>query len=907
MSRAQVILEAVRLTANNDIAALEQLLSSSRALIPEHILRILLTYLPEGTDPDSYVGLLQLLSQEQYMFEPSAIGSKRGEEDLEDEARGKIRRLRLVPLIMPNHPLDEGTDLLSLFLIHQAHKIDADTGSLQLVVRLMEPFVWHSEVLNIWMISILLPLLRFEYDYYPHTGTPLSLEEFENMGARETLQAMLSRAVEKHTPGEKIKTRRDLRGLVGPWMYGETKRKRRKVDFGRVITTSMASIEDPDRDENGDERPKESDWSYVNEWLLDLGLRDFPKAVDAVAQWDGPEDVDYGEWRKATLPMNNEGVPEAKFRYAQTGVAITYATNEASIETIIASHRVMLHVIRLMNLDEPLDLKRSDAPLRGCDLNGYIDSLSPSSLLHDRLLDPHNCLTQATGQSMIFLNIILASCYKLLKLGCSRSARAVVRLVLFATESEQRVELRRALYQLTNEKLDGSVWSSVRRQILWLRDWQPLSEQSNIKPQGIFSKLERTNLENELLRAMVDAECYDIAVDIYCKEGTPLPVEQVEDTVLTAALSAYDAASNGNKTRGGARKASDIISTFQSYFQRSQRFPQINALLSATHAMSFYSLILQHGVPFQPVNIRAHKDPMSLIGKILEQNPRSYTHLGDLLDIGQSLVTAGLGQQSHDSGSISLSKETQEYERIDARRRIIRMAIEASLAENDFDTAYSYVVNRLPMSQTPEAKSDQSPALYDDISWRAAYAAGRYPTSNSGSSAIRRLEQRMEVLSQALLLAPPSALSDLLVVWQQCEKQMTDLAESEAAEEKRLEEKADHAVPGGFTGDPDLPREKPRDSTRNAIQEEAPMGLFDVARGAAAALSKNAFPLGGGQRASAPASKTTQSRPLSVSSLGDLSDDSTARVEGVGRVRKRDMVLLQSGKNDHDLKLGLSL
>lgn len=52
---------------------------------------------------------------------------------------------------------------------------------------------------------------------------------------------------------------------------------------------------------------------------------------------------------------------------------------------------------------------------------------------------------------------------------------------------------------------------------------------------------------------------YKLAVDTYCRQGqSPLPVEMLEKTVLNSAMSSYDAASNGNRTRGGVRKASDM-------------------------------------------------------------------------------------------------------------------------------------------------------------------------------------------------------------------------------------------------------------------------------------------------------------------------------------------------------------
>ena len=311
--------------------------------------------------------------------------------------------------------------------------------------------------------------------------------------------------------------------------------------------------------------------------------------------------------------------------------------------------------------------------------------------------------------------------------------------------------------------------------------------------------------------------------------------------------------------------------------------------------MSFYSLTLQHGVPFQPVNIRAHKDPISLIGKVLDQNTHSYTKLDDLLEIGQNLAAAGLTHSMQAHVSNVLKEETPELRGIYVKRRITAMAIEASLAEGDFDTAYSYVINRLSPPDQPFSVPDSpdiSLKMDDDISWRAAYEAGRYcPVLKKGPSALRRLEQRMELLSQALLLAPSSALSDVLIVWQQCEEEMTLLIARETEEEERWDDKGDRRVPGAFSGDSSPIIQKAREPNRAALNEEAPMGLFDVARGAAAALSKNAFPLRSGQNSGvATPIRASHDRGLSLASGGGSESGNQSVMDSEGRIRKRDMV-----------------
>ena len=894
MGDPQVILAAVRLASNADIPALRQLLEWPGALKLELTLRILLTFLPEGTEPRLYADLLRELANN-----PSNIGGQvtpsfpeLPELDIsEDEARVRVRRLRLTPLLNPNAQYDQETDPLTLFLLHQAHKIDSETGSLDLVCQLLEPFFNHSEVLHTWMASNLLPLLRLDYEYYPQSGTPHSLEDFERLDDSTAIQSLLLKASQRNSERDTGEIGRDLRGLVGPWMYGETTRKRRKLSHGRRRQSLITGIRATEEISFADEEQLSSGWSHVNDWLLDLGIRNFPRAVHAMTQWDGPSDVDYGDWAAGIQPVNKEESRIQTQRYSQAGLAALYATNDSSLETIIGSHRVLLQTARLVDLDEPPDLKRSDEPITSGISREYLERLSPANLLHNALLRPQNPLTNPTASAVSLYNLVLASCYKLLNLGNIKTSRSVAELALFGTEAAQVAELKKTLYTLKAEKMDEKLWAAIRRQMLWLQNWEYRSNEVE-EPRGVFSKIAKTDLEAELLRAMLEGGCYSLAEHVYCKPTIiPISKDTVESTVLNAALSAYDAASNGNRTRGGVRKASEIITTFRHYFPSSMPFTQTTALISATHTMSFYSLTLQHGVPFQPVNLRAHKDPMSLIGKILNQNPRSYAHLDNLLELGQNLVTAGLTDNMHDSLAASDVEGDEQQQALIARRRITRLAIEAALEEDDFDTAYSYVVNRLAADKARPntAESLQNPTTrQDDISWRAAYAAGRYPTSNAGNSALRRLEQRMELLSQALFLAPPPALSEVLTVWQKCEQQVTAQIAKETEDEQKWDERGDRKVPGDFTVGASSIAQKARDPSRGALVEEAPVGLFDKAKGAAATLSKNAFPLRESLKTASP-TRGSHGRPLSGVSTGS-SDEGSVGAEGPGRVRKRDMV-----------------
>jgi hypothetical protein len=138
----------------------------------------------------------------------------------------------------------------------------------------------------------------------------------------------------------------------------------------------------------------------------------------------------------------------------------------------------------------------------------------------------------------------------------------------------------------------------------------------------------------------------------------------------------------------------------------------------------------------------------------------------------------------------------------------------------------------------------------------------------------------MELLSQALLLAPPRHLEEVLGVWQQCEKEMTKVLAEEAEAEERFNDMADRRLPGAFATE--TIAIQPRREVGRGAAAEAPMGLFEVARGAAAALSKSAFPL----RANSSAAR---GGGLERSVDSDVLSDAGS-AGGEERVRKRDMV-----------------
>ncbi|KAL8719054.1 MAG: hypothetical protein Q9225_003888 [Loekoesia sp. 1 TL-2023] len=904
VNRARIILEAVHLASALEVPSLHQLIAREpETLQLELVLRIILTYLPESTEPSLYTDLLhQLVRGAVYAPSQSSLRPVQpGRALSDDEARRRVRQLHLLPLAQEQDLQAGCSDILSLFLIHRARRIDVETGSIPQIQELLEPFVGRDPYLRTWMISNILPLRRLDYEYYTQPEDAYTLEAFEKLEGRPAVDSLLARSI-RAGHAEPIQSARDIRGVVGPWIYGESRRKRRKTHHDR----RRSSLTGPSNLDHGGAHDEDSTsgWFDVNDWVVDLALRDFSSATETIEHWSGPIDVDHGGYGD-NEELDDDVSKRLLQRYSQTGLAAVYANTGISTSTLEQSHTILHKVARLSDLEDPPALHEAQIRVESHLSKGYLDQLSEVHLLHNALLRPENPITFPGRSSLSLASLLLQSCTILQKLGYPKTCKATVRLAVFASREEQIGELHKTLQKIPVKTRDENSWATVRHQILWLRDWQYQASQNASHDRegslGLFSKIEQMDAEVELLRALLRASCYNLAVHVYCmQDDRPIPDDVLEKTILNVVMSFYDGASNGNRARGGVRKASEIIAAFQTHFPGSASFDEANALLAATHSMSFYSLTLQHGVPFQPVNIRASKDPMSLIGKVLEQNTRSYTKLDDLIEIGQNLAKAGLGPAKAQDRSAETERGHQLSE---SSRRITSMAIEAALREGDFDTAYSYIVNRLsptvPTSSTGSSLTNQDPetSTEDDISWRAAYLAGRSTPSKSSSSqpSLRHLEQRLELLSLSLLLAPSTYLPEILQVWRAVESDLTALLAREAVEEDQWNSKADRGntttVPGGFapsTADIDrIANQKPRRQSRAtaaAANEEAPMGLFDVARGAAQAFSKNAFPLRAGLAAASTSEGSAKARP---SSIGSDSGGSETKGE---RVRKRDMV-----------------
>lgn len=929
LSKDHAILLAVQFASDSNIDAVQALVIQRRDIFDaELVLRILLTYLTETLDPILYTSFVAQVASNQYL---NAQSQQQSTVDIAavsklstPKAHKKVQNLHLLSLDHSSCPPSVCDDLLTRFLIHRAHRIDTETGVLNSLPQLIDPFLDEKPFLRTWYISNVLPLLRFGYEYYNDNHGVYSLDQIEWTDAESGVAMLLAKALE-HGPqgiphgingrdtmleaGEKHRSSlaRDMRGLVGPWMYGCSDRKRRKLT-GQDPRRRRLSVFDIDAErakqsmeENGQLEDDETHgWDPVFLWMTRTAIGKFSIVAEAIGEWGGPPDVDLGGYHEGSH-LSDEQQRTLLHRYAQTAFATVFAAEASTKETVSHSHAMLVRIAHLLDYEPPPDLASSTELLpRIDDHKSALKDLSSSWLEVDALLEPKNPLTSPTLETFALLQLFVFSAYLLIDIGHPAAISHVTRIRFQFDADEQFGLCQRIVHALsTGAKKDELQWTGIRNRLLWLWGWA--MDSADISAQygeGIFGKIERSRLEKEILKAFLNASCFPLVVKTYIRSEEfqhRLPAEDVQSVIIETILHHYDNASNGNRTRGGMKKASDMISTLQKYFPESSAFRRCEALLKATHALSFYALTLQHGVPFQPVNIRVSSDPIILIEKLLSQNRGSYTKLDDLISIGVNLLAAGVTIYSDPNDPIIEASSTElAAQKRKAERRVIGMAIEAALNEDDFETAYSYVVNRLDTT-TASTQVAANGQPEDDISWRAALAAGRHKSSAHSLSAsssistppaLRRLEQRMELLSQALLLAPPSALPEVLNVWRKCEEEMMSLQASENEEESSFNDRADRTLPGTFvnmTAPVQLRREVGRGAT-----EEAPMGLFDVARGAAAAFSRTAFPL----RGAASASQGQSMGPPAghVRNVSSGGSDTASIASERERVRKRDYV-----------------
>jgi hypothetical protein len=574
LSDAHAILLATNLCAGGNVADLPNLQAQFPHCFPfERLLRIILTFLPESTEPSSYTSVLQELETGSTTSADRAIDTSAVQNLTEAVARKRVRKLNLRPLQRPDEEAEVASaDPLTQFLIHRAHLIDSETALQPLILELLLPFYERSQIIRTWLISSLLPLLRLNYELYANRDENISLEVLESMDDQTAINILLSLVSDE---GASMDLVNNLKGLIGPWLYGGSRSKRRRLNEA-AQQSSVSFIQ-------GSEKPQPTElagWEHVNEWLVSRSLVDHESVVSAFKHWDGPSDVDLGGYEKPEDRLPDDKARELQARYGQSGLAVVYAHADSSTAVLEGSFQVLTRIAKLLDLEDSVYLSTdSELPSVHYDTEP-VSSTSRASLLQNSLLRPTNPLTKPSPSSISFLSALLLSLRILTELGHLVPCRVAANTCLHSTEEMQLVELKNAVESTVKQPKPHQDWPMVRQKLLWLRDWQ--AEQSDSawdEPSsyhGLFWRIPRETVETEILKALLAAKGklsdlqsslsilivppeYQLAVDLYTNsKPAPLNPARVEAAVQEAIFTAYDNASNGNRTRGGMKRAYDM-------------------------------------------------------------------------------------------------------------------------------------------------------------------------------------------------------------------------------------------------------------------------------------------------------------------------------------------------------------
>ncbi|UKZ57982.1 hypothetical protein TrVGV298_011843 [Trichoderma virens] len=839
LSPGKVLLLAAHYATHGDIESLARLSSQrDKVLHKELLLRILLTYLPETVKPSAYVGfLLALAGDHLEEYNEGGLDTTPVDDLSEDEASKKARKLRLQHLTSAEAPGDFQDDAITIFLIQRSYKMDSETGLLSQVPSLLALFQSRSPALSSWITSTVVPYVRRNVEYYTDENHPYSLLDFQKLSDPAAVLYLLSRTGSREDDRGFIG--RDIRGLVGPWLQGKSRWASNSTSGEHTASDTGPAI-------------LSAGWEQFLEWLVGQATTSWTVAVAVAEQWGGPRDLDLGE--AANLELTESQQQYLLRSYVRAVLASAYLVSEATVGALPGAYQMASKMRRMLGYSEvpsTLEMAISILPsLSGFDVSSLI-GMKTATYMRNDLLEEKNPLTSPHRGSNDFINSVDSEC-------------------LYLTSVSKKGEIAK-LIRSAATKVHGdedTYWSQIRDRLLWLNNWGYDGDQSTNSEaiRGIIGAVPKEFIETEILKALLSNSRYTLAKSIYEDDPKqPLASEIIQDTVYQAALRAFDNASNPNRSRGGLKKCDEIIHSFPK-------------TLTNTHPAT-----KRQGEPFKPVVLRVHSDPVSIIDKVLEQNPKAYTRLPEFLEMAANMVRAGITQQAR---SVKLESTTGDNskELIRVEKFITALCIEAALREDDFETAYSYVVSRLETttSNGTQERSNEE----DEWSWKAALKAGQYirtertllPTHlgiASGNPEIRHLEQRIECLATALRVAPTSQLQEILKTFRRCEEQLDSAISEEAAAEASWASAGE--VPGAFESSTSHNLQSTRNMTATAAAkqaEEAPMSLFDLSRATASVAQRNFTKL-------SSLSSLATSRPSAPSPTGEQAPQ---------RLRKRDQL-----------------
>jgi hypothetical protein len=534
LSTDQCILLAVHYASQADIPALHSFTPSRPdALSSELVLRILLTYLPETLDPAVYRTYVSEVATRLYLDvdrEDVPVDTGLVSDVDAATARKRVKKLHLCEIKPVNFPPHAPTDLLTNFLCNRSQKIDEATGMLNLVLSLVEPFLEGHDYLRVWFVSAVLPLFRLNFKFYPQDPMVESIDDFGGREGKEGMELLLARSLKKGADvnGEGRNVARDMKSLVGPWMYGHTDRKRRKLESQRQSqhpqqeegANEKDTTEEADELSEGvrkialdgvSEKDKTGhDWEHAYYWMVQNAQENFPHITQLIEEWDGPSDVDFGGYEKGEhRPYLDDDVQrKLELQYAQAAFASCYAAQSSSKETVQGAHGVLARLAELLDFLPPPDLATSVESLPRIEQHATSldDSQTLQDLLPDRLLTAEHPLTTPRMETYMLLQMHVYTAYQLDGLGYTASLVDVARMQFYGNAESQLVVLQKMLRGLgAPGKSDDTDWAACRNKLVWLWNWgiDPDNMAAN-NGAGVLGKIPKADFEAEMLKVFTE-------------------------------------------------------------------------------------------------------------------------------------------------------------------------------------------------------------------------------------------------------------------------------------------------------------------------------------------------------------------------------------------------------------------
>jgi len=498
LSPPKLVLLAVHLAVKADIDSLTTLAARHATILrKELLLRILLTYLPETLRSSNYVNFIEQIESGNF---PGLGSSEEVDSSIvagltDEDAVKKVKKLQLLPLAVPELPEQDVKDATALFLLCRAYKVDEEAGLLDELPGLLSPFLDHSPCVRTLLVSAILPLLRRNCEYYPHEPISYTLLQFQKLTDRVAVNLLLSQTGAREEDLGLVG--RDLRGLVGPWLFNPKRWQDRS-----------GSISAPEELKKGDTKEKaHPGWEQLLRWLTNHASKNWKVAVSAIEQWDGPADVDLGGWAETQLSALEQS--HLTQTYAQAALASAYLIPEASVEALEGAYSIVSRIATLLDFDPVAPLQTATAILLPLaeQVTNSVASAKNATYLRNDILKPTNVLTCPTKASTVFLQATIMSAYLLTKAGSPCTLRRAGELVLLQDEREQKAEALKLIHALDNNgrKTEDKFWIKARNEILWLRDWgaEEASPDGGFLTQGVFGQLKKEFLEVEILKALL--------------------------------------------------------------------------------------------------------------------------------------------------------------------------------------------------------------------------------------------------------------------------------------------------------------------------------------------------------------------------------------------------------------------